>query len=226
MKISKQWIHISRLMLSGAIVSLAVATRAQVAPGYPEHVLAYDAREIAMLPPYCKYTQDFQERVPGGSDWTATQRWKTVLGPTYIHTHHYCWGLMKTNRGVLLARSDATRRFYLSDSITEFDYVITRSPIDFVLLPEILSRKGENLVRLGRGPAAILAFEQALQVKPGYWPPYAHMSDYFKQVGETHKAREMLERGLSNVPDALALKRRLEELQPDKASRKTARGQQ
>jgi tetratricopeptide (TPR) repeat protein len=185
----------------------------QLIPGYPDDVRSYDPREVAMLPPYCKYTQEFQGRVPGGNDADATERWKGVLGPTYIHTHHYCWGLMKTHRGAYLARSSFARQHYLSDAVTEFDYVIARAPEDFVLLPEILSRKGENLKSLGRGGVAVLAFERALQIKEDYWPPYAHMSDYYRDLGDRVKAREMIERGLSKVPDAPALKRRLSELQ-------------
>jgi tetratricopeptide (TPR) repeat protein len=181
-------------------------------PGYPDQVRAYDPRDVAMLPAYCKYTQEFQERVPGGNDPDAIERWKVVLGPTYIHLHHYCWGMMKANRGSYMARSRFARNHYLSDAIGEFNYVIERSPETFVLLPEILSRKGETLVRLGRGGEAVLSFERSLQIKPDYWPPYGHLADYYKEMGDPAKAREMLERGLKEVPDAAALKRRVAEL--------------
>jgi hypothetical protein len=38
------------------------------------------------------------------------------------------------------------------------------------------------------------------------------LSDYYKEAGNTQKAREYLELGLSHSPDAAALKRRLNEL--------------
>ncbi|WP_280153974.1 tetratricopeptide repeat protein [Piscinibacter sp. XHJ-5] len=195
---------------------------AQDVPGYPASIDAYDPREVAMLPPYCKYTQIFREKVPGGSDPEQGQRWKAVLGPTFEAMHHYCWGLMKTNRGVLLARNEAVRMAYLNYSIEEFDWVIQRAPEDFVLLPEVLSKKGENLIRLGRGPLGIFSLERAVQLKPDYWPPYAHMSDYYRKTGDTAKAREVLEQGLSFSPDAPALKRRLAELDTGKARAKTS----
>ena len=160
------------------------------------------------------------ERLDGWKDIAAclnrsvrtVQRWEAQLGPTFHHLHHYCYGLMKTNRGVLLARDPRARQAYLSDAVGEFDYVIERATPDFVLLPEVLTKKGENLMRLGKAPVAVFAFERAIEVRPDYWPPYAQLSDHYKAAGDINKAREILTSGLAQVPDAAALKRRLREL--------------
>ena len=165
-----------------------------------------------MLPRYCAYTQSFRDRVPGGNNPDEIQRWYSIMGQTFHAMHHYCWGLMKTNRGVLLARDEQSRRFYLQDAIGEFDYVIDRAPPDFVLLPEILMKKGENLIRLGQHGSGIRQLLRAIELKPDYWPPYAAMSDYYKNTGDLKKAREVLEKGLSASPDAKALKDRLAKL--------------
>lgn len=203
------------VMLGVAIAAAAgflPAARAQMIPGYPDAIETYDPREVAMLPRFCIHTQGFREVVPGGNNRDQIDRWRALMGPTFEHLHYYCWGLMKTNRGVLLARTRQVRLFYLTDSIGEFDYVLRNAPRDFILLPEILTKKGENLVKLGRGPLAVVEFERAVEAKPDYWPPYAQMSDYFRETGETERARELLVRGLAQVPDAVALKRRLQEL--------------
>lgn len=193
----------------------AVAANAQEIPGYPS-IEAFDAREVAMLPNYCKHTIYFRDKVPGGSNGEDILRWRAFFGPTFEALHHYCFAIMKTNRAVLLARDSQTKQFYLSDSIREFDYVLDRAPQDFVLLPEILSKKGENLIRLKRAPTAVVEFERAASLKPDYWPPFAHLSDYYVSIGDTAKARESLQRGLQGSPDAPALRRRLKELdQPD-----------
>jgi tetratricopeptide (TPR) repeat protein len=206
----------ARVLPATAVLwGVCVAALAQQIPGYPS-IDSYDAREVALLPKFCPYTLLFSEKVPGGSDPEQKRRWQGVLGPTFITLHHYCWGLMKTNRAVLLARDAQTRTFYLGDAINEFDYVIERAPPDFVLLPEILTKKGENLVRLGRGPTGIVQFENAITLKPDYWPPYAQMSDYYKELGDLGKAREALERGLAQAPSTAALTRRLEELEQRK----------
>ena len=207
--------------VAGALLALAILAspihRAQAqealdVPGYPPTIDGYDPREVAMLPKFCTFTQIFRDHVPGGSDRNELERWTAIMGATFNNMHHYCWGLMKTNRALFLVRDVDRRQFYLRDSITEFDYVIRGAPDDFILLPEILTKKGENLIRLRKGPLGIYALQRAAELKPDYWPPYAQMSDYYKSTGELEKARETLERGLSFVPDAQALLRRAAEL--------------
>jgi tetratricopeptide (TPR) repeat protein len=206
------------------VVGLASTLQAgaQDIPGYPPNFDAYDSREMAMLPPFCMYTMLIRDKVPGGTDNAKTAAWQATLGPTFIHLHHYCWGLMKTNRGVLLARTPTARVSYLNYANTEFNYVIERSPPDFILLPEILTKRGENLVRLNKAALALLDFERATELKPDYWPPYAYASDFYKSIGDIKAAREWLERGLSSSPEAPALKRRLAELGQGKDNAKRA----
>lgn len=207
-----------------ALSAIGSASQAQDIPGYPEMIDAYDAREVAMLPPYCKHTQLFRDSVPGGNNREQINRWMAIFGPDmYQHMHHYCWGMMATNRAVILARSQRVRMSNLSRSISEFDYVIRHAKDDFVLLPEILARKGENLIRMGRGPMAIGELERAIELKPDYWAPYAHLADFYKEVGEIDNARSALERGLANAPDAIGLKRRLAELDRKGEAQKPAR---
>jgi len=172
----------------------------------------YELSDVPLLPQYCKYAQDFRDRVPGANIPTEIQRWYSVLGPTFHHVHHYCYGLVATNRGNFKAKNTLDRLRNLAFSIGEFDYVIERAPRDFPLLPEILTRKGENLIKLRRAPEGVLALEQAIELRPDYWPPYAHISDYYKSLGEIAKARELLEKGLANAPDTKALKHRLADL--------------
>jgi tetratricopeptide (TPR) repeat protein len=90
--------------------------------------------------------------------------------------------------------------------------VIQRVPPDFKLLPEILTKKGENLIRLDRSAQGIIELERAIALKADYWPSYAAISDYYKSAGEPAKARKWLEDGLSASPDTRALTRRLAEL--------------
>jgi hypothetical protein len=165
-----------------------------------------------MLPRYCAYTQGFRDHVPGANNPDEIQRWYSTLGETFNHMHHYCYGLIKTNRAVLLSRNEQSRRFYLNDAISEFDYVLNHAPPDFVLLPEILMKKGENLIRLDQGGSGNLQLQRAIELKPDYWPPYAVMSDYYKKKGDLKNAREVLEKGLLASPDAKALKERLTNL--------------
>jgi tetratricopeptide (TPR) repeat protein len=178
---------------------------------------------MALVPRYCIYTQVFRDKIPGGDNQAEIERWGALMGKeAFHHMHHYCAGLMETNRAIFLALTPEQRRFRLTESIAEFDYVIQRVPEDFKLLPEILTKKGANLIRLGQAPRALGELERAIRLKPDYWPPYAELSDYYKGAGDLPRAREHLERGLAHSPDAEGLKRRLTELDAARGKRKPA----
>ena len=196
-------------MLSGTFVR---ASDIRDIPGYPLSVEAYDTREVALLPRYCIYTQLFRERVPGGNNPAEIQRWYQVQGQIFNAMHHYCWGLMRTNRALFLTRTREGRDRYLQEAILDFDYVIERAPADFILLPEILTKKGEHLIRLGRAPLALPQLQRAIELKADYWPPYVALSDYYKSQGDIKAARDILEKALSFSPGAGPVKKRLSQL--------------
>ena len=210
------------LLALGAILALTVPAYAAAPTGYPDSAYAGDPREMAMVPRYCVHTQVYRDVVPGGGHGDEIKRWTSVMGPTFNAMHHYCAGLILTNRANFLSRTPADRQYYLNFSIVEFDYVIQRAPQDFIVLPEILTKKGENLIRLGRAHLGIVELQRAIDLKPDYWPPYAQMSDYYKGTGDILKAREYLEKALSYSPDVKGLKTRLSELEAANAKRKTA----
>jgi tetratricopeptide (TPR) repeat protein len=199
------------------VLSIAAAAShpvaAQEIPGYPTNVTGFDRREVALLPRYCIYTQLFRDAVPGGNDQAVIESWYSSMGKTFHNMHHYCFGLMKTNRARFLSPDERTRRFYLGDAILEYDYVLRTAPEDFVLLPEILTKKAETLVLLGKGPVAVIELERAISAKSDYWPAYAQLSDYYKSIGDTKKALDVLKEGLTQAPDAKGLQRRRSELE-------------
>ena len=184
----------------------------------------FDPKQLAMLPPYCKYTQVYRQNVPGGNDPHQIERWSSVLGPeNFIHMHHYCFGLESTNRALYFSSTKLDRDRELTTSVREFDYVVERVAPDFALLPEILTRRGENLLRLGNAPQGVVDLDRAIALKPDHWPPYAALSDYFKALGDLASAREWVEKGLSAAPGTKALQRRLTELDKTKAARTPSR---
>jgi tetratricopeptide (TPR) repeat protein len=183
-----------------------------LAPIHAEAQYKYEQSLMHMLPSYCRYTQDFINRFAGSDRNVEQERWKASLGPTFIHMHHYCYGLMAINRAAFLAQDITESRFNLNNSVMEFDYVIERAPLDFAMLPEILTKKGESLLKLNRDGEAMFQFERAIKIKPDYEPAYAALSDYYKGIGQLPKAREWLEKGLSAAPRSKTLKQRLTEL--------------
>ena len=175
----------------------------------------YDAASVAKLPPYCRNAATFRDHVPGGNNPAEIERWLRVMGKGFIHIHHYCGGLQLTHRALFESRTKVERDRELRLSIPEFDYVIARVDSTFSLLPEILTKKGENLFRLERDPEAIATLVKAIEVKSDYWPPYAALSDHYKAMGKLDEARSWAKRGLAASGGAKALERRLRELPPN-----------
>jgi len=142
------------------------------------------------------------------------------MGNIWIHMHHYCYGLMYLHRANVLARDPVVRGYNYNFALNEFDYVLERAPEDFVLLPEVLTMKGEVFMHQGKSGPALEQFERAINLKPDYWAPYAYMSDQFVSSGDIGQARATLEKGIAQAPDAIGLQRRLKDLDADPAKRK------
>jgi tetratricopeptide (TPR) repeat protein len=186
------------------------------------HAQRMDARHQQMLPPYCKHTQLYSSKIPGGDNPAEIKRWTKIMGHTnFAHMHHYCWGLEATHEALYFERSKLGRDRKLTSSLSEFNYVIRNVQPDFALLPEILTKQGQNLILLDRAPEALPVLSRAIGLNSRYWPPYAALSDYYRDAGDSAKAREWLEKGLKEVPDANALKRRLADLSAPNGKRKT-----
>ena len=199
--------------LRPALIAWPLALAAVLASAAADAQRKHDSKQAAMLPAYCKYTQDYREKVPGGSDPAEIARWANILGEkNFHHLHHYCYGLEKSNRALYFSRTKQDRDRELAESVREFEYVIDRVAPDFALLPEILTRRGENLLRLGNGPQGVVDLHRAIDLKPDHWPPYAALSDHYKGLGDFEAARQWAERGLAAAPGTKALERRLAEL--------------
>jgi tetratricopeptide (TPR) repeat protein len=191
---------------------------------YAAQPYEYDPKVFAFLPEWCKYTALYAPVVPknvrGPDAQGERERWNRIMGPqNFKHLHHYCRGLFLATRGVYFETDKTARDFAFSTSILEFDYVLERVEPTFPLLPEILTKKGESLARLRRNDA-IAPLHRAINLKPDYWPAYAALSDYFKDIGNLGEARQWLQKGLSAAPKAQALERRLAEI--DKSARKAS----
>ena len=184
----------------------------------------YEPQLLYLLPVYCRYTQVIRDKMPGGNNSAEIARWTRQMGNTFIHMHHYCFGLMDVNRAALMSRTPQDRRHHLGNSILEFNYVIERAPADFSLLPEILTKKGESLIKLGRGPEAVIDLKRAIRIKADYWQAYAALSDHYRGAGDQAQAREWLRKGLSAAPNAPGLVRRMAELDRQSGAGSAARG--
>jgi tetratricopeptide (TPR) repeat protein len=198
--------RVSLLAIAAASLAFGVVTDAAAQ-------WAHDEKAVAMLPEYCKYTQLYTRSEYGSKDPVQIQRWQNAMGAAnFMHMHHYCRGLEHTNIALYVARDKRQRDSNLNFSIREINYALRNVQPEFAMLPEMLAKKAENLMLLGKAPEAIREYGRAIERKPDYWPPYAALSDYYKDRRDAKQARQWLEKGLAAAPDALPLKRRLAEL--------------
>ena len=171
----------------------------------------YDPKVFAFLPAWCKYTPVWSSSAPG-LNAEEHQRLNRLMGPqNFKHVHHYCAGLFLMTRALYFERTKTGRDTALTLSLGEYDYVLARVERTFPLIPEILTKKGETLVLLGRADAMV-PLHQAIELKPDYWPAYVALSDYFAAFGNVEEARKWLQKGLEAAPNTQALARRLAEL--------------
>ena len=172
----------------------------------------YDAKVFAFLPEWCKYTPLWGSSAPG-LKVEERERLHRLMGPqNFRHLHHYCRGLFLTARALYFEQTKAGRDAALTGSLGEYEYSILRVEPTFALLPEMLTKKGETLVLLGRAEA-VVALHQAISLRGDYWPAYVALSDYFANLGNVEQARQWLQKGLNAAPQAQVLVRRLAELE-------------
>ena len=161
--------------------------------------------ELAMLPPYCRGTQ--QVRVIS-KDPVSIDQYMAIYGSSYYHLHHYCWALNSENKANLML-DKKSRDDILNYALSDIKYVLTNASPDFVLLPDIYNSQARILFSLHRDSEAVLALERAIELKPGYVPAVARLSDYFAHIGDKAKAIMTLETGIDNTGNADGLIKKL-----------------
>jgi len=168
--------------------------------------------ELALLPPYCPHTLDSYG--PSTPEQHAEQRakWESVYGEAFIHFHHYCYSFVYSMRADRYSVPASLRQTYLGDIVREIQYVIDRTPRDHPLRPEMFTRQGTALRRLGKADEAIRLFKKASELDPTYWHAYYEMAICYLARNRKDQAREALREGLSHAPDAKALVSMLNEL--------------
>lgn len=162
--------------------------------------------EIALTSPFCLDTEAF--RGPHQCQPGRTQKsyyWQEVLGNGFCHLHHYCWAEVYLLRANRRSTNPAERKRQLKYAISEFNYVIRNSPPNFILLPEIYTRKGEAELRVSDFASADKSFSRARSIKPDYWPAYAGWIDVLIKAGRKDEAKALAKLGLEYSPNARIL---------------------
>lgn len=163
--------------------------------------------EMALLPPYCPDTQGFAY---GDASYNTSPRaayWIRLMdAKSFWALHHYCWALIKIRRADAVGVEPVVRNGMLLGALADYDYVLENGSPDFVLLPELLTRRSELQIRLGQYGQGLQSIEWAIQRKADYWPAYVSWANFLLSQKRTKEALAFLERGLTQSPDAPKLR--------------------
>ena len=176
-----------QMLLASAVASSACAG------GLP---IGSTPGEVSLLPAYCMDTSSFGYGVESFNPSPRAGHWVGLMGKSFWHMHHYCYGLIKARRATFPGASPSHRKFMLENAINEFDYVITNSPADFIMLPEVFRMRGDVQLKLGRLADANDSYAVARRLKPDYAPAYINWADELVRTGLKKNALALLEDGL------------------------------
>lgn len=164
--------------------------------------------ELALLPLFCRDTLGMPKTnfTPGFNHWVARS------GEGFKAMHHYCWARINLRR-LYAPGSDRTYRVGRLGSVAgDLFYVISNSPPDFVMLPEIHSTLAEvELLRKDPG-AAYGHIQSAKRLNPGYIQPYRIWGEFLASTGKKADALEWFKAGLEYHPNDRNLRERYQAL--------------
>lgn len=195
-------------IISPAIFSIRLMVRSLVLMSIPITAIALPPNEItseemALSPPYCPYAQTFW-----GSGKPESKQWRARMGPAFEAIHHYCWGQINVQRALRSSTPRKQRQYLLSTAVSDYSFVIRNASIvdrKFVLLPEILTKRGDVQLLLSLPGDASKSFAEARALKPDYWPAYSSWAEYLVKVGKRSEAKLLVKAGLEYSPSSRTL---------------------
>lgn len=206
------WVCTSRALRAGAALLLAIVLTGTAllanAQGIRREIMSragYTEGQWALLPAWCRDTQDSPEAFRAGVSWDRNpnaQQWIALMGSDFQHMHHYCRGLRYELMLTSLVDLNPRERIALNERvIDEMEYIIKNCRPTMPLMPEAFLKKGEAHVRLNQLPDAQAAFEISRKLKPDYWPAYTRWAEVLIGLRQLEAARSLLEVGLSHAPN-------------------------
>lgn len=180
-------------------------------PVASQYIIKEDERPF--IPEWCDYTQwgrkkDYRTNHPQHIEFLMNKVGKR----NWESFHHYCMALVNIYRSHQVNLDENHRRHELNEAIGGIDYVIRNSSKDLIIIPELLTKKGYALLRLGNYYDAERVLLEAVsegKIKEPYWPAYGYLSDVYLAQGKRDMAKTILQEGLKVAPNAKGLKNRL-----------------
>ena len=159
--------------------------------------------ELPYIPRYCwckvaesgAYNKEYNK-------WTSYFEQYGKVGEGWGHIHHYCSGLLMLNR---YQRRTGDPKYLLGVAEKQFNYMITHSSKNFILMPEIYKNMGLTQKLMGNKDQAIQYLLTSIKLKRDYEPAYLELITILKSTNP-QLALQIVEQGLKYSPDSEALK--------------------
>ena len=204
-----------------ALAAVALAWPGMVHASYPA---GWTDAELALTPPYCQDVQTMRYGDAYSNTSPNAHKWVALMGKGFWALHHYCWALINLARAERVSTAPVIRQGLREGAINDMMYVIHNTPADFVLLPEIFTRKGQVELLLRRTVDAQASFAKARELKPDYWPAYLQWAQYLANAGQKAQARELLAEGLRQAPSSKTLRKFYQDLGGNPADLRAGNG--
>ena len=179
------------LLLSFSLPVVAATNAATNATNYSD-------AEIKALPPFCEARL---KRIPGKFEY-----WNKILGPDFIHTHHYCSGLAQINR-YYRARTRQQKTYSLQGANGALSYMVSHASPSYSLMPDVYLNRGLVLSLMGNTGGAITDLKKAQELNPKLVRAYTLSSDIHAKLKQKDEALAVVVDGLRHVPDSTVLQR-------------------
>jgi len=200
------------LLMATALLAVAHSAWAQEPRREPG---GFTWGELSLLPEYCRDVQGVLYNVRGeGKDSPRAPYWVSLMGDSFWHMHHYCYGLRNMLRASAPGLAPRAKRALIERTVGEYEYVIRYSPPTMRLIPEVYLRLAEVHLQLGNLVGAKDAFERSRDLKPDYWPAYVGWVDELIKLKQFDQAKALTVEGLRQAPDTPQLLQRLARLDP------------
>ncbi len=193
--------------LLAKLVFIVIVMLPVFSPKYALAGMVVTDADLRVLPEYCAV------RTRLGTDKTnpKVSHWQNIMGPTYVHLHHYCRALKYfhcAKREVNKKEKNAC----LKKALGQFDYIISALVKGFPLEAEAHLLKGDTLHLLKRSGEAISEYNRVISIKPDYMKAYRSKAKVLISLGQTPQAIAAIEEGLKVNPRSKSLRRLLRKI--------------
>ena len=188
--------------LGGVLSMLLIVMSQSALASKPKNI---EESEMKLAPAYCRDTQGFGYGDAYSNTSPRAGHWVGLMGNSFWHMHHYCWARISFNRSQKAGIPAQARKALRESARGDYLYVISNSPRDFIMLPEIYTRLGEVELLLGQPNKANEAFARAREQKPDYWPAYSHWAEFLMKNGKRPEALKVVIAGLAYSPESKVL---------------------